>query len=251
MSTEITIPASMTITSVEELIRCVHPNKHFASYDWIWRGQREFQWNLVPGYFRRKLPPNGNWLVLEKFMLDKFKKRALPFITDKLPSGDLEWLSLAQHHGLPTRLLDWTASPLIGLFFAVYQESKTSSALWAISGCEHQLDTVQNHEDIKPPSGIAIHYPYHNSTRMNAQQACFTIHDLPNMAEPFQEITPITTIEAGKPIIIKLCIPLEYRLQIKLDLDKIGINYFSLFPDLDGLCQNIEWELDRVNILNS
>jgi type I restriction enzyme M protein len=50
-------------------------------------------------------------------MLEKFKREAIPYLTIK-PNDDWDWLALAQHHGLPTRLLDWTQNPLVAVGIA-------------------------------------------------------------------------------------------------------------------------------------
>src|SRR5262249_33489229 len=81
----------------------------------LFRGQRR-EWPLVPKIGRVKL--RQPLLQAEREMLSALKRRALPLL-HTLPESDLEWLPLGQHHGMATRLLDWTENPLTALWFAV------------------------------------------------------------------------------------------------------------------------------------
>jgi FRG domain len=70
----------------------------------------------------------------ERYLLSTFQRRAHHYITYPPERDDeLEWLALMQHHGAPTRLLDWTKSPYVELFFALEPIMGADfAAVWAI-----------------------------------------------------------------------------------------------------------------------
>lgn len=100
---------------------------------WIFRGQMCASWPLRPTIERHV--PVADLLAAELKMYDDFRGRAHLY-TNVLPKwdDDVSWLASMQHHGIPTRLLDWTYSPLVALFFAVVEPAKDNcaSSLWAI-----------------------------------------------------------------------------------------------------------------------
>jgi len=90
---------------------------------------------LLPSLFRQfelsqKL---GGFQNLEQSVFDLFKARAHPFL-DTIPQSYLDWMVLAQHHGCPTRLLDWTGNPLVALFFATESDDHQDGVIWLSIG---------------------------------------------------------------------------------------------------------------------
>jgi hypothetical protein len=194
----------------------------------VYRGVFDSSFELVPKVGRKDYKWRHKTIVdAEKFMLSLFKQRAIPFL-DFSPRNDWEWLALAQHHGLPTRLLDWSRNPLVAAFFAVQNETNTDSAIYVLKSKKYP---ISSQDETKSPFKYKEErkfIPAHITDRIIAQSGIFTVHPDPTI--------PITGKEVDK-IIIKN----SFRKDLKEILFKYDIHTASLFPGMDGLSEHIAW----------
>jgi hypothetical protein len=211
------------ISSFEDLHRAIE--RRYMGKVSIFRGVTDVEEHTLVSSVGRL---DGYTRELEDSLLQLFKRHTPPFLVGYMPEDDWEWLALAQHHGLPTRLLDWTYSPLVAAYFAVEQESEADSAIY-VSEAPEIVDTSVE-EDPFEVDEVCRYQPDHFTPRINAQSGIFTFH--PEPAEAFKE----RTLE-------RIIIPNELRGDFKQILAVYGVHRGTLFPDLDGQARYIKWRL--------
>jgi hypothetical protein len=179
------------------------------------------EYKLIPSAGRYGLKVTSNQIQLESDLLERFKRHAPAYMQDN-PQNDMEWMFLAQHHGLPTRLLDWTYNPLVALFFAVENEIVADAAVYRCFPFTTQINITEPFN----VDGLAWIVPNLNHIRYKQQSGLFTLHS--NPAE-----------EDLSKIYEKFIIPKSVRKNIRWKLRKLGITKAFLFSDLDSLSYDI------------
>lgn len=151
----------------------------------IFRGVRDSSFELLPKVGRLRFRTNMEYDELD--MLRLFKDHASPYLPNRTITK-WELLAIAQHHGLPTRLLDWSRNALVAAFFAVEEEFEQDSAVYVLRGMKF-LDI----ENIDPfdVDRVEKFIPPHLSARITAQSGLFTIHPQPNVPFESESVTKL------------------------------------------------------------
>jgi len=251
-----------TIRSVEEFVIAVREDSATWPYyqpRWF-RGEPDSPTPLLPSLYRRNAASRENEL------LQLFRAKAPAFSLDRLPDPERtdQWLFLARHAGLPTRLLDWSEGALIGLYFAIKEKEPV---VWMLNPLH------LNHFALGSPSGedpasvrefplpgyrprppqplnvaaeniagawekddpgvsfpVAVH-PTYVHARLRAQRACFTVHG--KKKDSLQALVPETILKRYE-------VDPERRSEIARDLFMLGVAESTAFPDLDGLARELK-----------
>jgi hypothetical protein len=212
-------------TSIESFSEFHKFIESFGKKAVVFRGLRKESYPLVPKVGRYEEFTVDDVEKQERDMLRLFKQFAVPFLTNA-PKNNWEWMAVAQHHGLPTRLMDWTHNPLVAAYFAVEKKYDGDSVVYAYAHSKF-IDTVKNPNPFTVDH-IARFIPDHITPRITAQAGLFTVH--PNPKTPFVS-----------PMISKLIIKKQFRKDLKYILYKYGIHRATMFPGLDGLANHITW----------
>ena len=199
--------------------------------NWIFRGEPSATYELRPASGREN-GERGEARTLkydpahERAALRRFRYDAQPYVGYDVHS-DMEWLAIAQHYGMATRLLDWTESLMVASFFAVEEAgSKGHALIYGVSGLP-VLDPDEMHDPFTITK-VSIYRPRHIDTRIAAQRSVFTVH-------------PEPTVPFADPGLRTWTISQRACRDLKVVLDSCSINYASLFPDLHGLARHVGW----------
>jgi len=153
--TNLPMKSSRSITEYIDAVENVldgWDNVDSSTHAWF-RGQSNATWSLLPRLYR----PTEN-ASRERQMFRDFKLRAPAFIGNP-PENDMELLFIMQHYSMPTRLLDWTESHLVALFFAVeQQDTAVDAAVWVIS--PSQLNKLSGYRYRVPMSNHTVFSSY-------------------------------------------------------------------------------------------
>ena len=243
-------PSAKSLVDYHAVVQSFPP---IGGRGWCYRGQSNASWPLLPkagrpeyhGHTWYKGTPHGRLAGKVPHDLGRFsvwRSLAVAFLPT-LPTNDWECLALAQHHGLATRLLDWSTNPLVALYFTVFDNRDQDGLVYAYRGRK----TINPSIDVFASQGeVGLYFPRPFAQRILAQCALFTVHPKPNMV-----LTPSTLSLSGRngarsvPSLVEIQIPSSAKKTIQRELHDYGITHMSLFPDLDGASAFVNWESRR------
>lgn len=235
------------IKSLKEYMECI--NELHTDNNILWyRGHANGGYKLEPTIYREPY----TW-EKEKIFMNEFKAKAIRFITPK--DDYFEWLFIMQHHGTPTRLLDWSENAMVAIAFATqYRKDKhkdKDAVVWCLNPVEfnsnvrfrtyseepipnicEEKDVAQMYmENIRPKHPIAIYGPYNNE-RILAQKGVFTLF-------PTTPAFCIEEMENACKYLTKIVIDKSVVKNIAEELYFLGVNELSLFPELGSISREI------------
>jgi len=240
------------INTLNDLVEAVHyGGVRFGGKSIWWRGQADKEWNLVSHLYR-----SDDWFEKECNIVARFRQKARVRYA-KCPGYDdyANWLFLMQHYKLPTRVLDWTESALVALYFIVADSSKHDEpgVLWALNPVllnqaefeRNGIFSVDNPE-VKKICGqafvmternsnnygkVAAVMADHHDLRQMAQQSAFTIHG---------RSSSLNGHEHSDNFLVKYEVPALSKKSLLYDLYNLGITRSYLFPDLENLSKDLK-----------
>jgi len=234
---------------------------------WAFRGEKRASWALLNSLARRLTfcgVPRAEWREREERGMRIFRRKAHVYLPDReMLRDDLRCLAMMQHHGAPTRLLDFTKSPFVAAFFAL-ESADEDAAVYALNtarlwGLAPRFDPGLTRDAIDPrvKDNFARHFavdrhpilwfgdPSDMDRRLVAQSGLLV---MPGLLD-----TPLEVLLASygspdgqEPLIERVLLAPEVRREGMHALYRMNITQATLFPDLEGLARSIAYELEEM-----
>jgi FRG domain len=222
---------------------------------WIFRGQGASCWPLQTSMDRmfKQYDDNIPKLQVEIALIKRFQREAHHYgITNTNYLNIPEWLSLMQHYGAPTRLLDWTHSPWVALFFAIIElKENSNAALWIIDWNQIDLNTNKNIlklyerdyniisiddfiKTVNSGNGIIKLNSFKQNQRQIIQQGTFLFPT--NIEKPFEDNM---NKYLRKNKIKKIELPYSIKSEVIKKLYRMNISYATLYPGIEGFSRSL------------
>lgn len=239
-----------SIGTYVELITRIDAEQKYRMW---FRGQTDYSWGLVPSVQRKDgMGEHYEQYITTNFMIHTM--RLNPSVPQRYDRAS--WLTLMQHYGLPTRLLDWSESPLVALYFALSsdEDAKTDAAVWvlnpmklnkkvgygeyvppinydSLSGDLEGAFSNHNNDDNKSQNRIIACHGVGSDLRMYVQQSDFTIHSTS------EHLDKILMADESCDYFYKIRISQQIRNQLLVQLDAMGFHESSIYPDMEHIAK--------------
>lgn len=238
---------SETVSSVAQYLTLVESisaahfsreNRSVARQDGelLYRGQQHDH-PLLPKIARG--PASRDVEAIESNMLAELRRLGSVY---RNLSGVDPWslLTLAQHNGMATRLLDWSRNPLTALWFACKDGIGEQGAFVYVLLPHWDIDLLDREEATSPAAhtGLSILRPNLEDPRIIAQDAWFTVH---SRSRKYHRFVPLGEKDHHAEGMVKIVVRSDTR-QILQSLDTLGVSYQTVFPDLEGVCRYLNWK---------
>ncbi len=262
---QFTFEEAGAIQSVEHFLSEIKRVAGAGDFRLCFRGHGQPTEGLMPSigrkhfYLGRSITFNA---AQERELLTQFRRHSYEHF-GRIAS---EWenLFVARHHGLPTRLLDWSFNPLVALYFAAFFESEqvladrneggaskeqlnVDGTVWAIQRRRdiQELDVLSDARSPLELRGIKLVFPFNPTPRMTAQSGIFTLHGVPWTDMVRDAGQPYAPEELDVAKLIKWTVRSCDKMGIVLDLERLAINSRTLFPDIEGLARGL-WQTEII-----
>lgn len=245
-------------------------NKQFYSKDWIFRGQSNVEWNLTTTLYREFEKSNILNRIktenIENAIINEFKssyhlysplrvKESMEDNPKDATREKLELLSIMQHYGSPTRLLDWTMSPYVATFFAL-DGARSDSCVYALNTTLLEAYDAKRYKDFEkikencfsndPKNTFVVKYvPELKNERLRKQQGLFLVPSVCH--KTIDDILKEYGIKEGKlgneMVAYKLVFKaanIEYYWR---RLRQMNITHEMIYPGIDGFCKSLKLNL--------